>query len=140
MLAPSSVFTKIANNTERDLEIEVGNQDVNENNPHVNVENETNTTFDEEIGHDDNTFDIYETNQQEVAENKVENFFAEKHLAKPTSKLKKKRKSINRIVSGRAITEGEVVGKIQKGNQTQHLKLTKRLSKQNVIQRKETRL
>lgn len=69
MLAPSSVFTKIANNIERDLEIEVGNQDVNENNPHVNVENETNKTFDEEIGHDDNAFDIYDTNEQDVAEN-----------------------------------------------------------------------
>ena len=50
MLAPHSVFAEIANNTERNLEIEivVGNQDVNENNPHVNVEDETNKN-----GHED---------------------------------------------------------------------------------------
>ena len=55
MLAPNSVFAEIANNTEGNIEIEivVGNQDVNENNSHVNVEDETNTNIDEEIGHED---------------------------------------------------------------------------------------
>ena len=50
MLAPNSVFSEIANNTDGDLEIAivVGNQDVNENNPHVNVEDETNKN-----GHED---------------------------------------------------------------------------------------
>ena len=51
MLAPHCVFAEIANNTERNLEIEivVGNQDVNENNSHVNVEDETNKNIDEKI-------------------------------------------------------------------------------------------
>ena len=45
------MFAEIANNTERNLEIEivVGNQDVNENNSHVNVEDETNKNIDEKI-------------------------------------------------------------------------------------------
>jgi hypothetical protein len=105
-----------------------------------------------EIEHEENTSDIYETKEQDVVENNVERFFNEKHLAKPTSKPKKKRNYIPPIVSGRAITEDEVagkiqntkrmipIGKIQKGNQNQNLKLTKRLSKQNLIQRKEKHL
>ena len=101
-MSPSnSVFAKIANNTEENLEIVVGIQDANENNPHVNVENETNKNLDEEIGHEENTCDIHETNDQGVVENKVESFFAEKQLTKPTSKPKKKRKYIHPIVSGR---------------------------------------
>jgi hypothetical protein len=103
MLAPNSVFAEIANNTEGDLEIEivVGNQDVNEINPHVNVEDETNKNIAEEIGHEENTCDIHETNEQGVVENNVASFFPEKHLTKPTSKPKKKRKYIHPIVSGR---------------------------------------
>jgi hypothetical protein len=115
MLAPNYVFAEIANNTEGDLEIEivVGNQDVNEINPHVNVEDETNKNIAEEIGHEENTCDIHETNEQGVVENNVTSFFAEKHLTKPTSKLKKKRKYIHPIVSGRTITKDEVVEKNQ---------------------------
>ena len=52
-MSPSnSVFAKIANNTEENLEIVVGIQDANENNPHVNVENETNKNLDEKIEHE----------------------------------------------------------------------------------------
>ena len=75
MPASNSVFAKIANNTEENLEIVVGIQDANENNPHVNVENETNKNLDEEIGHEENICDIHETNEQGVVENKVESFF-----------------------------------------------------------------
>jgi BioD-like phosphotransacetylase family protein len=107
MPASNSVFAKIANNAEENLEIVVGIQDANENNPHVNVENETNKNLDEEIGHEENTCDIHETNEQGVVENKVESFFAEKQLTKPTSKPKKENQEIQRIP----------LRKRQKGNQ-----------------------
>ena len=45
-------------------------------------------------------FDM-KTNEQGVVENNVASFFPEKHLTKPTSKPKKKRKYIHPIVSGR---------------------------------------
>jgi hypothetical protein len=67
MPASNSVFAKIANNTEENLEIVVGIQDANENNPHVNVENETNKKLDEEIGHEENICDIHETNEHNTS-------------------------------------------------------------------------